>query len=460
MRIIIVIGLLLCPGASRAQGPAGDAQLGYVVRVDSQAVILDFSEKSGTAVGQQFTIFKEGEDLMHPVTGKPLGRLEVKVAEGTLREIFPLYSVGALAAAAAAQPITPGMRARLKPPAAPGLAAPPAQTPAPEPAAGAMAAARAPRWRGPSFDYQATALAVADFSGDGKLAAAVSDGRRVYLYSYPPRDAKPIAKFSCQGTAPRILSLEAADLNGNGRAEIFASLYNDAFNRFETVILELDAKSQLAQIAELPCLVRGYQDPTGKPRLAAQQVTDDSSFPFGAIYPLTYQDGKYGPGKPALSFIKRKVDWLYDFTFLTLDGKPATVSLTNREIVRIQFEKGAAKTSEDFGQTPNRVRWTGDRMLHFRPPMVARYEGNDFAGLYLIKNIAALGGLASPFGIFARGELHRHNWNGVSIALDWKAELGGYSTGLALVSLPGGTQELAVMVVGTAGKSSIWAFAP
>jgi len=405
-----------------------------------------------------------------------MGRIEIKVAEGTIKDIFSMYSVGTFSIIDAppgtlsvtpAQPITPGMRARLQPMAAP----PPPSATAPPPATDQIAqvakslgltAKREPRWRGPAFDYQATALAIGDCQGDGKREAAVSDGRKVYLYPYPPVDAKTVAEFSAPGTAPRIYSLEAADLNGNGRAEVFVSYFNDTLNRFETKVVELDAKGELKQIAEFPYLVRGYQDAKGARRLATQQITEDSSFPFGAIYPLAYQDGKYGPGKPAVDFAKHRADWLYDFTFLTVDNKPATADVTSTELIRLRFPKGAWKTSESYCQTPNRVRWpqSSDRLLQFRPPMVVRYDDKGFAGLYAIKNIGALGSLAAPFGIFSKAELHRLNWTGLSLAPSWTAELGGYSTGLALVTPPGGTQEVAVLVVGTAGKSSIWAYEP
>ena len=451
---IIAIWLSAWTMPSLASG-APDAGLGYVVRLaDAKTVVLDFNEKSGATTGEFFVIFKEGEDLKHPVTGQSLGRLETTVAEGSLKEIFPLYCLGALSTTPT-QPIQPGMRARLRPMAA---------APSPAPAAGNVAGAvqgKAPRWRGPLFDYQATSLAVADMKGDGGLQAALSDGRNVYLYPYPPVDVGPIAKFTHKGTAPRIFSLEAADLNGNGRAEIFASLYNDAFLRFETVVLELDAQGRLTQIADLPYLVRKYQDPSGAPHLAAQQVVEDRSFPFGTIYPLTFQDGKYGPGRPAVQFIKRRADWLYDFTFATFDGRPANIFISNTELVGVQFEKGGSvKTADSYGQTPHRVRWTGDRLLYFRPSMPVRYDVKGFTNLYLIRNLAALGGLASPFGIFSNGDLVRMGWNGLSLSTDWTASLGGYAAGLALVEAPGRPPELAVAVVGAAEKTSLWGFEP
>ncbi len=462
MRISLAACLLLLSGVSRAQGPA-ETPLGYVVRVDSASIILDFTGKNGAAAGQPFTIFKEGEELKHPATGASLGRLETPVAEGILREVLSNYSIGTLRSSS--EPVAVKMRARLKP-----LAAPPSPYSATAPQSSDQVAQvakslgltvkREPRWRGPAFDYQATALAIGDCLGDGKREAAVSDGRKVYIYPYPPVDAKPIAEFSAPGTAPRIYSLETADLNGNARGEVFVSYFNDTFNRFETKILELDQKGALTQVAELPYLVRGYQDLKGARRLAAQQITEDASFPFGAIYPLVYQDGKYGPGKPAVDFLKHKVDWLYDFTFLTMDNKPATIDVTNTELIRVRFPKGSWKTAESYDQTPNRVRWTGDRMLQFRPAMAVRYDDKGFAGLYAVKNISGYGGLAGAFGIFASAELRRLDWTGLSLAPAWVAELGGYSTALALTAPAGGPQELAVMVVGTAGRSSIWAYDP
>jgi hypothetical protein len=471
MRISLLACLFFVSSLCRAQ-QAADASLGYVVRVDQSSVVLDFTEKSGARIGQDFTVVKQGEELVHPVTKAKMGRLETPIALGTIKEMFPMYSVGSYtlisgpsgSPVGTPEPITPGMRARLKPLAAPQPAA--AVSPSSQIADVAkslgMTPKREPRWRGPAFDYSATALTVADVQGGGRLQAAVSDGRKVYLYPYPPADAKPLAVFSAPGTAPRIYSLEAADLDGNGRAEVFVSYFNDTFNRFETKVIALDEKGEFRQTAELPTLVRGYQDLKGGRRLAVQQVTEDSSFPFGAIYPLVYRDGKYGPGKPALDFIKNKnrVDWLYDFTFLTLDNKPAVVDVTNTELVRIRFPKGSWKTAESYCQTPNRVRWSGDRMLNFRPAIPVRYDDKGFAGLYAIKNIGALGTLATPFGIFSRAELRRLDWTGLSLAPSWTAELGGYSTGLSLVSPAGGPQELAVIVVGTAGRSSIWAYEP
>ena len=88
--------------------------IGYVVRVDtsSDSIYLDLGEKSGAEVGQNFIIYKEGDELTHPITGQRLGRMEMKLAEGSVREIHPGYSVGSVGKLFGK--MTSGMRARAR----------------------------------------------------------------------------------------------------------------------------------------------------------------------------------------------------------------------------------------------------------------------------------------------------------------------------------------------------------
>lgn len=415
---------------------------GYVVKAEGGKVYLDFGQASGAAPGTTFTIYKEGEELKHPVTGESLGREEVLVAEGVIDEVREKYSIGSLKNSAGA---AAGQRVRLSAIAAQS----PRQADAPAPEG-----AKKPRWKSDAFDFEITAMAVADADGDGKQDTILSDGRKVLLYQYPP-DPKTRhgAVYEPKTQALRLYSLEAADVNGNGRAEVFASLYNDTFSRFETLVLELDEKGAWAKLDEFPGVVRSHQAGDGAPVLAVQRIVDDKTFPYSSIYPLVLEGGKYTAGKGAIR--PKRVDWIFDFNIANLDGtKPAELSLTSTELLRVQFEKGQWKTSEAYGQTPLRVRWA-NRVLSFRPHMPARYESGRFAGLYLIRNKAALGGLAQPFGLFTGGELVRKDWNGVSLSDGWTGPLGGYASALRL--LPG---ELAVAVVGTAGKSSVWTYDP
>ena len=71
-----------------------------------------------------------------------------------------------------------------------------------------------------------------------------------------------------------------------------------------------------------------------------------------------------------------------------------------------------------------------------------------------------LGSLSEPFGLFQRGEIVRKSWNGLGLEDDWKADIAGYCPSMIVVDAPGRGQELAVAVVGTSGKTSIWSYDP
>lgn len=448
MAVNIPLSLLIVTLAA-----AQSTDKGYVVRVDSDTVWIDLTAADGAAPGRAFDVYTEGAELKHPVTGASLGSVQETVASGSVRELSEKFSTGWLTVRTA-KPVKAGQHVRF-------LA--PAPAPAPAPAVPAKAArngepeTRMPKSRGAALPYAATGMAAGDFDGTGAPQLVLSSENTVRLYAYPAADGKPLAEMVVSGTSVRILGLEAADLDGDKKDELFVSVYDDGFRRFETRVLKVEAGKWL-KVAELPFLVRGYQDAKGARVMATQQVQDDKTFPLGKIYPLAYKDGKYSQGAPV--FQGRKADWIYGFTTAQIgEGAPAVLVLTPVHNLRVQFGKEYWRSpDDDYGQTPVRVRWN-DKVLEFNPPMAVTYGEKGLEALYAVRNMAALGGLASPFGLFNKGELQSKHWNGLAFETDWKADLSGCAQGLALVETQG-RKEIAVAVIGTAGRSSIWTFEP
>ncbi len=454
--MLVSAALTLFALTAASAGVSAAQPLGYVVRVDSRGVYLDMGAQAGAAVGQPFEVYKEGAELKHPVTGQSLGRLETPVASGVISDVEKLYSVGTLARAA---DVAAGMRARLGELPAAAPAATPAAAAAPQPG---RTSVRTPRWKGPELGFKIRAMAVADFLGNGQPQLALADNATIYLFPYPPHDDKPVAVRYIGGVNPRIVSLSAADLDRDGKAELFVSLDNQSLGRVETAVYQVEA-GRWKKLSELPWLVHPVAGDDGKRLLAVQQL-EDTDFPFSAVYPLRLKDGRYGPGRPALRH--PRADWLYDFTRAKLDdGEPAFVYITSNNRIRAQFRHGAWSTEEPYEQTPVRMRWPdGDdnngRLLEFHPEILVVPGGDRKSSLYVVRNTAMLGALAEPFGLFSSGELARMSWNGVALQKDWTAPLGGYTTATALVSRPGKPDDLVAAVTSTSGKSSIWVFDP
>ncbi len=431
------------------------APKGYVVKADGTQVWLDLTAQDGAAPGRGFQVYEEGEDLKHPVTGEQLGKAEKKIVEGKIEEVSEKHSLGRLAEASTQ--VKAGQRARLlavvAPPPAPVAPVAPVTSIRP-----GEAVLRAPRTRGPSLPYVIIGMAVADFDAAGKPEIVLADEKSFHLYAYPAADSKVLAEASLPGTGTRILSIDSADLDGDRKAELYVSVYNEPFRRLETYVYKLEAGKWL-KAADLPFLVRAHQNAKGERVLASQQIQDDKTFPYGAVYPLVYQDGKYVQGRPALN--PKRADWLYGFSYAQVDaaGDAAALYLTSVDTLRVQFANGSWRSAESFGQSPIRVRWY-EKLFEFHPAMLSTYNDKGFDKLYIVRNLAMLGGLANPFGLFNGGELHAKTWTGVAFETAWKAELGGSSPGFALVEAEPGRKELVIAVAGSTGKSAVWTFDP
>jgi hypothetical protein len=445
--------LLLAANALCVDAPAK----GYVVRVDSQTVWLDLTAADGAAPGRPFDVYVDGAELKHPVTGAVLGRVETTIGSGRIAEVAAQYSTGLLNGPSAKVQV--GQRARFTasaPETIPTLPAADAPSAAPS-----DDAPRKPNSRGASLPYAVAGMAVADFDGIHKPQVVLASENRVYLYSYPAADGKPLAEFEISGTGVRVVGLEALDLDGSGRPALFVSVYDGAFRRFETRVLKLESGKWL-KTAELPFLTRAYREGPGPRALAGQEVYDDASFPLGRIYPVVFKDGRYALGSPALPL--KRADWLFGFAQARLGDRDATLFVGPTHVLRVEFDKGQWRTpDDDFGQTPLRVRWgdgSTDRLLEFAPPIVPSYDAAGAATIYAVRNMAALGGLASPFGLFNRGELDALRWDGLALTRGWRAEISGCAQGVALAEPAPGERKVLVAVRGSADQSSVWVFDP
>lgn len=65
---------------------------GLVAGVDGGLVYLALGERQGAQVGQEFTIFRKGDEFYHPLTRKPLGRYEDVLGYAQIRRVQPAFS--------------------------------------------------------------------------------------------------------------------------------------------------------------------------------------------------------------------------------------------------------------------------------------------------------------------------------------------------------------------------------
>lgn len=80
-------------GEAVAPSAPGVTPRGYVIYVDAKRVVIDMTAQHGLKVGDVVAIRREGIELVHPITGAPLGALDDEVATARIVEVREKFSV-------------------------------------------------------------------------------------------------------------------------------------------------------------------------------------------------------------------------------------------------------------------------------------------------------------------------------------------------------------------------------
>ena len=67
---------------------------GYVIGVNNDQLTLDLGSSKNVKKGMKCIIYSEGQDIIHPLTKKVLGKQTVELGEVKLTEVYPEYSIG------------------------------------------------------------------------------------------------------------------------------------------------------------------------------------------------------------------------------------------------------------------------------------------------------------------------------------------------------------------------------
>lgn len=67
---------------------------GYVISVGGDRLTLDIGSNLGLKKGMKCIVYKEGKEIIHPMTKKVLGKETDELGEIKLNQVFPEYSVG------------------------------------------------------------------------------------------------------------------------------------------------------------------------------------------------------------------------------------------------------------------------------------------------------------------------------------------------------------------------------
>jgi hypothetical protein len=201
-----------------------------------------------------------------------------------------------------------------------------------------------------TFGFEVKGLDIGDVDGDKKNELIIMDSNNLYIFKYDGEKMKLVQKIEA-GNENNFLTLDVADLNRNGHAEIIVtSVVGDDLRSF---ILEYE-EGRFKKIPLKPnWFFRVLVLPKEGPILLGQQRGSDG-LPVDPVYRMVWKKKSFEKG-PKMDFPSGTGMFGVTMAEIREKGKPETISLDKFDRLTILSKDGKIqwKSSERFGGTNN-----------------------------------------------------------------------------------------------------------
>jgi len=312
--------------------------------------------------------------------------------------------------------------------------------------------------KSPKLPFEIKGLDIADVDGDGRNEIILMDKHNLWIYQYIEEKLRTFTTLRGR-TNQDFLTLDAADLNGNGTAEIFiTSIAGDDVNSF---ILEYDGKAFKRLGEKNGWYFRVLDLPQMGPTLLGQKMGVQEPF-SGPIRRFHWKKKGFAKGKK-LKLPKESQLLGLAIADITGNGKAEIIRFDDEDRLRVFSADGKDllyKTSTKYGGSNNFFDW--NRV----PQMVARdhvpkrvflqgrivildLDGDEKAEVIVNKNHFSSGRLFERVRLFDKGEVYDLAWDGMMLAEQWRTrEIPGYIADYQVKDFDNdGDRELVVAIV-------------
>ena len=364
---------------------------------------------------------------------------------------------------------------------------PPIET-QPQEVLGPVLAPQPEPWKSQKLDYALFSMDVGDIFGDGSQELVAMSRDKIFVYRYKPEGLEQLAVY--RGTKhDRFLWVSVADLNRNGRDEIYVASEKTG-KEFETKIssfvLEWDNEKFSLLLKEPNYYFRVVRLPGEPPRLLGQKSTKDGDF-LPEIHDLVWSNGGLTLGgviklpESADIYNSRKGD-------ITGSGKSETILIDPKRYLVLTDSRGRPfwRSWESYGATENYVeiqipardipqpiddlkgdayrfapirnKPEGVRYLYLPSPLLLTdLNGDNRLEVIVNHNLPGFAQLTGGRD-YSKGEILSLTWGVDSMLENWKTgKIEGDISSLQVGDLNGdGIEELIVATTESPGISSLW----
>jgi len=315
-------------------------------------------------------------------------------------------------------------------------------------------------WRSQTFNQHINGLALGDVDGDGRNETVIITNHQVQVYRIEGGQLVKVSETK-KNRNRYLIGVDIADINGNGRPEIFVTALNIQKSRLRSQILESDGLTYDTLVKDSPWYYRVSTSPGRHPILLGQKPRDEDPYK-SAVHELEWNGTDYEPTRQLVP--KKKTNALGCVVGDLRNNESMTVAAFS--------DSDAIQLFDDSGQLLNASRdGFGGNMLAVNLPVADRGDPpplrflplrliiNDLNGdgqneLVTVKNKEIAGKHLARLRMFSKAQIVGLSWDGAGIAEVWQTrQLSGRVADFAVADLEGdGRQDLVVMVISNEGS--------
>lgn len=318
-------------------------------------------------------------------------------------------------------------------------------------------------WRSPRIEGQVNSIAVADIDLDGKneLLALTKDSLRIYRLA--GKHFGLIHEMK-DGPTGEYMFVDAGDIDGDGRPEIFVSNLNNY--TIQSFVLSWHTQGGLKFIAkDLPYFFRAQPNPVGKGHILLGQKKDVMEPMVGPIYYMKAEGGTYVPTE---KIVKKPISAanLYNILLADLNGSGRAMTL----MIGLSYDLMVFSSSGERLYQGGEVYNASDKIIRVPPATQLDNPGWDEGWYFLptrmvlsdldqdgrsevivVRNLDRMGGLLGRMRMYYQGTIYSLYWNGMSMMENWRTpRIGGYVTDYTIADVGNvGRPALVLSIVST-----------
>ena len=306
-------------------------------------------------------------------------------------------------------------------------------------------------WKSGNFDIQIQGLALGDVDGDGAIETVVISSQKVKILRIQKGRLSNLKEIAGE-KRQRFFWVDVADVNANGRAEIFVSSVNLNSGNLDSFVLEWNGKDFETIAERQKWYFRVLEMPGRGPVLLGQKMGVEKLF-FPGIYEMTWRNGAYEEVEQ-LSLPKSITLFEFSQGDVMNNGSETVVAMDSDDRLQILTPSGKKewKSDEHYGGSENYILdspQSAKRTFLPQRIFITDLNQNGKIEVTVIKNYSFTGVMLKNYRSFSSGQFVSLSWDGFGLSENWHTnKISGYFADSAIGDMDNdGEPELVAAVV-------------